>query len=115
MRCSAPADLGQLLAAREASDDGIPRCECGGVLKPDVVLYEESLPQDTLRDAIEAISRAQLLVVAGTSLVVYPAAGLLDYFRGDHIAIVNLAPTSKDNRADLCIAAKVGEVFDALG
>lgn len=115
MRCGAFADLGELLAAREASGDGVPRCKCGGILKPDVVLYEESLPQDTLRSAIEAISHAQLLVVAGTSLVVYPAAGLLDYFRGDHIAIVNLAPTSKDNRADLCIAAKVGEVFDALG
>ena len=91
---------------------GVPKCSCGGIIKPDVVLYEEGLSEDVLRGAIKAISQADLMVVAGTSLVVYPAAGLLQYFTGSHLAIVNLQPTAADRNADLCIPAKVGEVFD---
>lgn len=92
---------------------GIPLCdECGGIVRPNVVLYEEGLDQKILEGAISAISQADLLVVAGTSLVVYPAAGLLQFFNGSHLVIVNLQPTSADRNADLCIAAKVGEVFD---
>ena len=77
-----------------------------------MVLYEEGLVQDVMKGAIYAIANASLLVVAGTSLVVYPAAGLLQFFHGSHIAIVNLQPTAQDRNADLCIAAKVGEVFN---
>ena len=77
-----------------------------------MVLYEEALDTDVLRGAIEAISRANLLLIAGTSLVVYPAAGLIDYFRGSHLAIVNRDPTPRDRQADLCIAASIGEVLD---
>ena len=92
---------------------GVPRCpECGGVVRPDVVLYEEGLDQGVLEASVNAIAQADLLVVACTSLVVYPAAGLLQFFRGSHLAIVNLQPTSADRRADLCIAEKAGRVFD---
>lgn len=92
---------------------GVPRCpECGGIVLPDVVLYEEGLNQQVLQAAIKEISRADLMVVAGTSLVVYPAAGLLEFFSGSHLVIVNLQPTSSDRQADLCIPARVGEVFD---
>ncbi len=91
----------------------VPRCpECGGIVRPDVVLYEEGLNQQVLQAAIKEISRADLMVVAGTSLVVYPAAGLLEFFNGSHLVIVNLQPTSSDRQADLCIPARVGEVFD---
>lgn len=93
--------------------NGVPRCpECGGIVRPDVVLYEEGLNQEVLQGAIKAISSADLLVVAGTSLVVYPAAGLLQFFKGSHLAIVNLQPTAADRQADLCLAAKVGKVFN---
>ena len=74
--------------------EGVPRCtECGGVVKPDVVLYEEGLDPDTLEGAVRAISAADLLIVGGTSLVVYPAAGLLQYFRGKHLVVINKQPT----------------------
>ena len=115
--CGEFFDLDQMIALHQRAlddggGDGIPRCpRCGGVVKPDVVLYEEPLDDTTVLAAIEALSKASLLVVAGTSLVVYPAAGLLQYFQGDHLAIVNLSPTSADRTADLCIPAKVGEVF----
>lgn len=110
--CGRFFDLDQMLQLHTDSPDGIPRCpNCGALVKPDVVLYEESLDAATLQGAIDAIQQASLLIVAGTSLVVYPAAGLLQYFKGDHLAIVNLSPTSADRNADLCIPAKVGEVF----
>ena len=82
------------------------------MVKPDVVLYEEGLDSHVLQESVNAIRRADLMVVAGTSLAVYPAAGLIDYFAGDHLVIINLAPTPRDRYADLCIQAKVGEVFD---
>lgn len=100
-------------SASNPSLNGVPRCpECGGIVRPDVVLYEEGLNQQVLQAAIKEISRADLMVVAGTSLVVYPAASLLQYFKGSHLAIVNLQPTAADRNADLCVPTKVGEVFD---
>ncbi|MCI8469631.1 MAG: NAD-dependent protein deacylase [Eggerthellaceae bacterium] len=112
--CGRAYDLDEMLALRAASPDGVPRCSCGGVVKPDVVLYEEPLDGAVLEAAAMAVAQARLLVVAGTSLVVYPAAGLLRYFQGDHLAIVNLSPTDADRRADLCVAAPVGQVLDAV-
>ena len=101
-----------LLAARAASADGVPRCDCGGIIKPDVVLYEEPLDSDVLDAAVSAVEHASLLVVAGTSLSVYPAARLVDLFHGSHLAIVNRSPTPKDRFADLVVEANVGDVFD---
>ena len=112
MNCGRFFDLDEEIALHEASVDGVPRCpDCGGVAKPDVVLYEEGLDGRVLEQSVAAISSADLLVIAGTSLAVYPAAGLIDYFSGDHLVIINLAPTPRDRYADLCIAAKVGEVL----
>lgn len=112
MRCKKKYALPEFINLHEQAEDGIPRCtECGGVVRPDVVLYEEGLDQKVMQGAVTAIANASLLVVAGTSLVVYPAAGLLQYFNGSHLAIVNLQPTSVDRNADLCIPAKVGDVF----
>ena len=112
MECGAPYTIDELLALREASPDGVPRCpKCGGIVKPDVVLYEESLDEATLTAAVRAIANADLLVIAGTSLAVYPAASLIDFFSGDHLAIINRTPTPRDEHADLCIAANVGEVL----
>jgi len=94
---------------------GIPRCtKCGGIVRPDVVLYEEGLDQKVLREAIRCISAAEVLIVGGTSLVVYPAAGLIDYFQGKKLVIVNQSTTPRDDLADLVITAPIGEVFRAL-
>ena len=112
MGCGAPYTVEELLALREQSPDGVPRCaHCGAIVKPDVVLYEEPLDDATVTAAVRAIASADLLVIAGTSLAVYPAAGLIDYFRGDHLAIINRTPTPRDAHADLCIAANVGDVL----
>lgn len=92
---------------------GVPHCpKCGGVVKPDVVLYEEPLDEKNIANAIEAISRADLLVIGGTSLVVYPAAGLIQYFSGDHLVIVNLQPTGQDSAADVVCACDIAKAFD---
>ena len=113
MKCHAPYDLDAIMVLHEQAEDGVPRCpECGGIVKPDVVLYEEGLDGRVLEASINAIRQAELLVIAGTSLAVYPAAGLIDYFQGNHLVIVNLAPTPRDRYADLCVQAKVGDVFD---
>ncbi|MCM1120820.1 MAG: NAD-dependent protein deacylase [bacterium] len=91
---------------------GVPVCEkCGGPVKPDVVLYEEGLDQNTINDAIHYIHDADVLIIGGTSLAVYPAAGLIDYFKGDKLVVVNKAPTPRDSHADLLIQAPIGEVF----
>lgn len=112
LQCKQQFSLEDLITLHKKSNDGIPYCPyCGGIVRPDVVLYEEPLNQRVLEGAIRAIVNANLLVVAGTSLVVYPAAGLLQYFSGSHLAIINLQPTAADKQADLCIPAKVGEVF----
>lgn len=94
--------------------DGVPKCECGGVIKPDVVLYEEGLDQNVLRDSINAISNADVLIVGGTSLAVYPAAGLIDYYRGDKLILVNKTATPMDKRADLVVQGNIGEIFSQL-
>lgn len=94
--------------------DNIPKCSCGGTIKPDVVLYEESLDYDVMEDAVKMIESADTLVITGTSLVVYPAAGLVRYFRGKNLVVINLSKTSSDSMADLCINGKVGEVLSQI-
>lgn len=97
-----------------AAGEGIPCCpHCGGIIKPDVVLYQEGLDQRTIRGAVEAIASADLLIVGGTSLVVYPAAGLLEYFQGRHLVLINRDATSYDQRADLVIRQSIGGVLEA--
>ncbi len=93
---------------------GIPRCECGGVIKPDVVLYEEGLDPKTIQGAVEAIATADTLIIGGTSLVVYPAAGFIDYFGGKHLVVINKSETAKTVRAELSIAAPIGEIFSKI-
>lgn len=93
---------------------GIPRCECGGVIKPDVVLYEEGLDPKTIQGAVEAIAVADTLIIGGTSLVVYPAAGFIDYFGGKHLVVINKSETAKTVRAELSIAAPIGEIFSKI-
>ncbi len=96
------------------SSKGIPRCECGGIIKPDVVLYEESLNDNILRDSITAIQKAELMIVAGTSLTVYPASGLINYFRGQNLVLINRDSTQYDNRANLVINESLGKIFEKL-
>lgn len=92
---------------------GVPTCECGGVVKPDVVLYEEGLDDSVVNGAVNAIAEADTLIIAGTSLNVYPAAGLVRYFRGNDLAIINMSPTGMDSSADLLICGRIGEVLSA--
>ncbi len=96
------------------NSEGIPKCECGGKIKPDVVLYEEGLDDATLRGAIKAISEADMLIVGGTSLAVYPAAGLIDYYQGDKLVLINKSSTPKDSMADLVINEGLGKVFERI-
>ena len=93
---------------------GVPRCACGGIVKPDVVLYEESLNGDTIEKSVGAIATADLLIVAGTSLTVYPAAGLINYYRGNRLVLINRDETPYDDRADLVIHDTLGNVFSKL-
>lgn len=97
-----------------ANSEGVPKCTCGGDIKPDVVLYEEGLDQGTLTGAIRAISEADVLIVGGTSLAVYPAAGLLDYYNGNKLVLVNKTPTARDGIADLVVQGSIGEIFSQL-
>ncbi len=92
----------------------VPRCSCGGIVKPDVVLYEEGLDQKTVEDSVLAIHRADLLIVGGTSLTVYPAAGLLRYYPGNRLVLINRDETPYDHQADLVIHRNLGDVFGAL-
>lgn len=94
--------------------DGIPRCSCGGIIKPDVVLYEEGLDSATIQGAVQAIADADTLIIGGTSLVVYPAAGFIDYFRGKHLVVINKSETARAVRAELSIAAPIGEIFSKI-
>ena len=99
-----------------AHSDGVPRCECGGIVKPDVVLYEEGLDYDTLNGAVTHIMRADMLIVGGTSLQVYPAAGLIDYYRGDRLVLINKSSTPYDRYANLVINDSIGKVLgEAVG
>ena len=94
---------------------GIPRCEkCGGLIKPDVVLYEEGLDQATINGAVHAISQADVLIIGGTSLTVYPAAGLIDYYNGNKLVLINKSVTPMDSRADLLVQGPTGEIFSQL-
>ena len=94
--------------------EGIPRCECGGMVKPDVVLYEEGLGDATMSEAIRQIAAADLLIIGGTSLVVYPAAGMIRYFRGKHLVLLNKSATSADEHATLCIRDSIGQVLNKI-
>ena len=91
--------------------EGVPKCSCGGIIKPDVVLYEEGLDDSTIRGAVKAISEADMLIIGGTSLVVYPAAGLIDYYNGSKLVVINKSSTGRDEQADLVIQGSIGEVF----
>ena len=91
--------------------EGVPRCACGGVIRPDIVLYEEPLDDAVVSEAIRVISGAEVLIIGGTSLNVYPAAGLINYYRGNKLALVNLSETPYDDEADLVIHEKIGKVF----
>lgn len=93
---------------------GIPRCTCGGIVKPDVVLYEEALDQQTIENSVRAIRNADMLIVAGTSLTVYPAAGLIRYYRGNRLVLINRDATPYDNQADLVLHESLGTVFSNL-
>lgn len=109
-RCGEFHDLHYILDSA-----GVPKCrKCGGSVKPDVVLYEESLNQQTMNDAVRYIHEAEVLIIGGTSLAVYPAAGLIDYFQGDKLVVINKSSTPRDSYADLLIAAPIGEVFSQL-
>lgn len=108
-RCGKFYGLGEILAM-----DGVPRCECGGIIKPDVVLYEEGLDQEILQKSVSYIRHADLLIVGGTSLTVYPAAGLIDYYQGHKLVLINKSVTPVDGRADLVISGKIGEVFSQI-
>ena len=108
-------DCGKFHSAEFVKDSqGIPRCDCGGIVKPDVVLYEEGLDDDVIGHSIDAIENADLLIVAGTSLSVYPAAGLINYYRGNRLVLINRDPTPYDSRADLVLHMALGEVFGSL-
>lgn len=93
------------------SCEGVPKCSCGGVIKPDVVLYEEGLDDSVLSRSIEHIRNADVLIIGGTSLTVYPAAGLIDYYRGNKLVLINKSATSRDSQADLVICGSVGEAL----
>ena len=94
--------------------EGVPRCICGGVIRPDIVLYEEPLDDRIVSEAIKCISEAEVLIIGGTSLNVYPAAGLINYYRGNKLALVNLSSTPYDSEADLVIHEKIGKVFSQI-
>ena len=96
------------------STTGVPKCDCGGTLKPDVVLYGESLDGDTIQGACEAIAGADLLIIGGTSLNVYPAAGFIYLYRGKRLVLANMSATPRDSRADLIIRDPIGKVFEQL-
>jgi NAD-dependent deacetylase len=109
VKCGRSYDLDAVMA-----QDGVPYCQCGGIIKPDVVLYEEALNDDDISRAIQYISEADVLIVGGTSLVVYPAAGLIRYYHGHKLVLVNLSRTQYDSAADLMIHEKIGEVMRAV-
>ena len=111
MRCGRKYGLEAILTT-----DGVPRCECGGIIKPDVVLYEEGLDNEVIERSIAHIRKADMLIIGGTSLVVYPAAGLIDYYHGNKLVLINKSATSRDGQADLVISDSIGKVLgDAVG
>lgn len=108
-RCGAYYDAQYIL-----NSEGIPRCSCGGIIKPDVVLYEEGVDNQVIQGAVRAISQADMLIIGGTSLSVYPAAGLIDYFDGKYLVVINRDPTPRDRNADLLIQENIGEVLSGI-
>lgn len=107
MKCGKNYDVHTILECA-----GIPKCSCGGTIKPDVVLYEESLNQEVLEKSVEYIENADVLIIGGTSLVVYPAAGLINYYRGKKLVLINKSSTSIDRRANLVISDSIGKAFE---
>lgn len=96
------------------ASEGVPRCNCGGIVKPDVVLYEEGLDYETMEKAVSYIRKAEVLIIGGTSLAVYPAAGFIDYFNGKHLIVINMDKTNKEVHADFVINERIGEVFERI-
>ena len=109
MRCHRFFDVNAVMQA-----EGVPKCPCGGIIKPDVVLYEEGLDEETVSLAVDAISKAEMMIVAGTSLSVYPAAGMVRYFKGRHLVLINRDETPLDSKAKLVLHEKVGEVLSKV-
>ena len=109
MKCGKKYDVEKI-----RQSEGIPRCECGGIIRPDVVLYEENLPEGVFEQAIEEVQKAAMLIIGGTSLAVDPAAGLLQYFRGSHLVLINKSETPYDSMADLVIREPIGKVFSEI-
>ena len=108
-------DCGKFYSAEYVKNsDGVPRCDCGGIIKPDVVLYEEGLDSRTIQGAVQAIAEADTLIIGGTSLVVYPAAGFIDYFLGKHLVVINKSETGRTVRAELTISAPIGEILGRI-
>ena len=107
MKCGKFYDVNFIVSSK-----GIPKCRCGGIVKPDVVLYEESLNSNVIESSVHFIEKADVLIVGGTSLVVYPAAGLINYFDGSKLVLVNKSSTPMDKRADLVINDSIGKVFE---
>ena len=107
MKCKKFHDVNYVVKA-----NGVPKCQCGGIVKPDVVLYEESLDSDIMEKAVQYIEKADVLIIGGTSLVVYPAAGLINYFKGSKLVLINKTSTPMDKKADLVIYDSIGKVFE---
>lgn len=110
--CESCGKFHDVYAVKNSAD--VPKCECGGGIKPDVVLYEEGLNQKTIQDSVNFIANADVLIIGGTSLAVYPAAGLIDYYRGNKLVLVNKTPTPRDGQADLIVQGNIGEIFATL-
>ena len=108
-------NCGKAYPVQRIEEGGVPRCACGGIVKPDVVLYEEPLDQSVLGGAVEAIAAADTLIIGGTSLNVYPAAGLVDFFRGENIVVINRGAPARDMRGVLFIDGRIGEVLSQIG
>lgn len=107
--CKKAYDLSYIVESK-----GIPYCDCGGIVKPDVVLYEENLNEQDIKDAVNAIKEADTMIIGGTSLSVYPAAGFINYFRGKNLVVINRTETSADERAGLVIHDSIGKVFEEI-
>ena len=107
MKCNKFHDVNYVVKA-----NGVPKCQCGGIVKPDVVLYEESLNSDIMEKSVRFIEKADVLIIGGTSVVVYPAAGLRDYFKGSKLVLINKTSTPMDKKADFIIYDSIGKVFE---
>lgn len=113
-KCGRLYDASYIKESTIKESTGVPKCACGGQIKPDVVLYEEGLDDVTMQSAIHFISQAEILIIGGTSLAVYPAAGLIDFYKGNKLVLINKSATPLDSRADLVIQAPIGEVFQQV-